>query len=278
MTLPRMLRTPPRRIVVKVGTSVLTERGGDQLSPARVQVIAAQVARLHRARRQVIVVTSGAIAAGMRILGYRHRPTALARLQAASAIGQGRLMHLYELAFAGHGCHAAQLLLTRDDLHDGRGLNVKATLATLLAAGVIPVVNENDSVSTDEIRVGDNDQLAAHVAILARAQLLVLLSDVAGFFRNPRDPATLIKTIVLPDGRPAAEQRHAGASRKATSVGGMRTKLLAAALAMTHRIPTVIADGHVADVLRTIVLRGLNPGTCFVPAPSRRRREDAWTE
>jgi len=259
------IATRARRIVVKVGTSVLTEVGGDQLSPARVQAIAAQVARVHRARREIIVVTSGAIGAGMRILGYRARPRALPRLQAASAVGQGRLMHLYESAFAEQGFHAAQLLLTREDLQDRRRLNVQAALKTLLTAGVIPVINENDSVSTEEIRVGDNDQLAAHVATLAEAQLLILLSDVNGFRRDPDDPATVMRVVPLTPGVTPRHARRAHGSRRVISTGGMRTKVLAARIAAASGIPTVIANGHAADVLTDIVLAGKNPGTLFMP-------------
>lgn len=254
------LLTKARRIVVKVGTSVLTERHGDQLSPARVHVLAAQMATIRRARREVIVVTSGAIAAGMRILGYRRRPKDLPRLQAASAVGQGRLMHLYESAFAEQGFHAAQLLLTRDDLQDRRRLNVKATLGTLLAAGVIPVINENDSVSTDEIRVGDNDQLAAHVAVLAQAQLLLILSDVDGFRLDPRRRFLRVVRRIT-----AAHRRAAGGSARAMSTGGMATKLLAAQIGMEEGIRTVIVDGHEHDVLTRVLLDGEPCGTLFTP-------------
>lgn len=256
-----------RRMVVKVGTSVLTERGGDQLSPTRVHAMAAQVARIHRAHREVIVVTSGAIAAGMRVLGYRHRPKDLPRLQAASAVGQGRLMHLYEVAFAEQGFHAAQLLLTYDDLRDRRRANVKATLETLLAAGMIPVINENDSVATDEIRVGDNDQLAAHVAILSGAQLLILLSDVNGFYKRPDDSAGVVFRCVH-EITPELE-RLARDSAKATSTGGMRTKLLAAKMVMHHGIPLLLVNGHEAEVLTRAVLEGDTQGTVFTRHPLR---------
>ncbi|OGX41258.1 MAG: glutamate 5-kinase [Omnitrophica WOR_2 bacterium RIFCSPHIGHO2_02_FULL_68_15] len=254
--------TRAKRIVVKVGTSVLTERGGDQLSPARVHAIAEQVAAVHRAGRQVLVVTSGAIGAGMRILGYRSRPTELSRLQAASAVGQGRLMHLYESAFAEQGCHAAQLLLTKEDLRGRRRLNAKATLKTLLGAGVIPVINENDSVSVEEIRVGDNDQLAAHVAVLADAQLLMILSDVDGFRPDPRDPTTIARVIhaITP-----AITRAAGGSTKATSTGGMQTKLSAARIGMAHQIRTLVVNGHDYDVLTGTLLNGEARGTLFTP-------------
>lgn len=251
-----------KRIVVKVGTSVLTERGGDQLSPARVHAIAEQVAKVHRARREIIVVTSGAIAAGMRILGYRARPKVLHNLQAASAVGQGRLMHLYEEAFAKHGFHAAQLLLTRDDLCGQRRLNAKATLTTLLEAGAIPVINENDSVSTDEIRVGDNDQLAAEVAVLADAQLLVILTDVDGF-RHP-DTSEVIPRVSRAE--LDTVQHLAKGTDKATSAGGMHTKLLAARLVMNNSISLVVANGSGGSyALTEIVLDGKNPGTVFTP-------------
>lgn len=249
-----------KRIVVKVGTSVLTERGGDQLSPSRVHAIAEQVAAVRRAGREVLVVTSGAIGAGMRILSYRHRPNELSRLQAASAVGQGRLMHLYESAFAEQGCHAAQLLLTKEDLRGQRRRNVQATLTTLLKAGVIPVINENDSVSTDEIRVGDNDQLAAHVAVLARAHLLMILSDVDGFRLDPRDPLKIERVVraITP-----AIRRAAGGSTKATSTGGMQTKLLAAQIARREGIGTMLVNGYDHDALTSVLLDGASRGTLF---------------
>lgn len=254
--------TSAKRIVVKVGTSVLTDRGGDLLSPTRVRTIAAQVAQAHRAGRQLLVVTSGAIAAGMRILGYAHRPKALPQLQASSAVGQGRLMHLYESAFAEEQCHAAQLLLTRDDFQGQRRANVRATLHTLLRAGMIPVINENDSVAVDEIRVGDNDQLAAHVAVVAEAQLLMLLSDVDGFHPDPRIPTVVTRIVyeITP-----AMRRAAGGSPRATTTGGMATKLLAARIAMRHRIRTLIVNGHDHDVLTGVLLEGRLRGTLFTP-------------
>jgi len=248
-----------KRIVVKVGTSVLTERGGDQLSPARVATIAKQVGRIHRAHREIIVVTSGAIAAGMHVLRYKTRPRALQHLQAASAVGQWRLMALYEQAFKRQGFHAAQLLLTKNDLEDRRKLNVKATLDTLLNAGIIPVINENDSVSTEEIRVGDNDQLAAHVAVLAGAQLLIILTDDA--LRN--DKWEIVPQVSRADIRLA--KSWAKDTNKATSAGGMQTKLLAAELATAQGIQLVIANAGGSYTLTQVVLEGKNPGTVFTP-------------
>lgn len=272
MPLIREVLTGARRIVVKVGTSVLTEPGGDQLSPSRVHAIAEQVAKVHRAGREVIVVSSGAIAAGMQILGYRHRPTALPRLQAASSVGQGRLIHLYESAFAEQGFHAAQLLLTRDDLQGPRRRNVRATLTTLLAAGTIPIINENDSVAVDEIRVGDNDQLSAHVAVLAGAQLLILLSDVNGLRQKKDDPTTLIHWA---PGISPSLRRLADESDKATSTGGMRTKLLAAQIAVSANIVTIITDGRQPQALTDVVLDGQQRGTAFAHFPAPRSAERA---
>lgn len=264
MSHPGNFLTSAKRIIVKVGTSVLTERGGDQLSPARVHEMAEQVANVHRAGREVIVVTSGAIGAGMRILGYVHRPKNLARLQAASAVGQGRLMQLYESAFAERGFHAAQLLLTKEDFLGQRRRNAKATLDTLVTAGVIPVINENDSVSTDEIRVGDNDQLAAHVAVLAEAQLLMILSDVDGFLFRPGLKHSARVEPVIHKITPAI-RRAAGGSATATSTGGMQTKLLAAQIAMEKNIRTVITNGHCHDVLTSALLNGEGRGTLLTP-------------
>ncbi len=248
-----------KRIVVKVGTSVLTERGGDQLSPARVEAIAKQIGRIHRASREVIVVTSGAIAAGMHVLGYKARPKDLHNLQAASAVGQWRLMALYEQAFKRHGFHAAQLLLTKDDLEDRRKLNVKATLDTLLHAGIIPVINENDSVSTEEIRVGDNDRLAAYVAALADAQAIVIWTDDG--FRN--DQWEIVPHVSRAD-LPLAKSWAKG-TNKATSAGGMQTKVEAADFATARGIQLVIANAGGSYTLSQIVLDGKNPGTVFTP-------------
>ena len=249
-----------KRIVVKVGTSVLTEPGKDRLSPARVRDIAQRVGEVHRAGREVIVVTSGAIAAGMDVLGYRARPKDLHQLQAASAVGQWRLMSLYEQAFGQQNFHAAQMLLTNDDLKHRRQ-NIKATLNTLLERRVIPVINENDSVSTEEIRVGDNDQLAAHVAVLAGADLLIILTDVNGL-RN--DAAQVVQQVSRAELNKA--KQWARGTDKATSAGGMRTKLLAAELVTDKNIRLAMADGSSGGyVLTQIALEGKNPGTLFTP-------------
>lgn len=248
-----------KRIVVKFGTSVLTEPGGDQLSPALVEAFAKEVGKIHREHREVIVVTSGAIAAGMQVLGYEARPKDLHNLQAASAVGQWRLMALYEQAFTRQGFHAAQLLLTKEDLKEQRRLNVKATLDTLLKAGVIPVINENDSVSTDEIRVGDNDQLAAHVAILADAQSIIIWTDDG--FRN--DKWEIVPQVSRADLDLA--KTWAKDTNKATSAGGMQTKLQAADLATAQGIHLVIANAGGSYTLTQVVLEGKNPGTVFTP-------------
>lgn len=256
--------TSAKRLVVKVGTSVLTPPGGAQLSQQRVHDIAKQVGDIHRQGREIIVVTSGAIAAGMRVLGYTARPTQLDQLQAASAIGQWRLMALYEKAFSEQGFHAAQILLTRDDFQDQRRRNVKATLDTLLRAGVIPVINENDSVSTEEIRVGDNDQLAAQVAMLAGAPLLIILTDVDGL----RRPGTTVPIAEVTRAELDEVERWAKDTDKATSAGGMRTKVLAARLAMEHEITLVVANGGGGPTLTKIALEGQPLGTVFNPGVS----------
>ncbi len=261
------------RVVIKVGTSVLTDAKSKKLSYVKVQAIAKQVAQIHKANRQVLVVSSGAIGAGMRSLGYKSRPHDLSKLQAASAVGQGKLMHLYESAFSHQGFHAAQILLTRDDLHDRRRyLNAKATLSTLLSAGVIPVVNENDTISTEEIRVGDNDQLAGLVAALAEADLLILLSDVDGFCRGGRG-TELIPVVT----KVTAElERLAKGSGKATSTGGMKTKLQAAKASMASGIPMLMANGHKANVLSDAVLKGKWRGTLFLPSKSPLTAKGRW--
>ena len=165
------------RLVVKLGTGVLTD-SRRQPDPAQLGQLVAQIAALQKAGREIVLVTSGAVGAGMGALGYEKRPTELAELQACAAVGQSRLMTIYEKLFAAHDLHVAQVLLTHDDLeHHERHLNARNTLVTLLGRGVVPIINENDAVSFTEIKFGDNDKLSALVAALLPADLLVILND-----------------------------------------------------------------------------------------------------
>ncbi|HEX6944683.1 MAG TPA: glutamate 5-kinase, partial [Casimicrobiaceae bacterium] len=211
---------------------------------------AAEIAALSQAGKSIVLVSSGAIAEGVKRLGWTERPRAIHELQAAAAVGQMGLVQAYERAFALHGLRTAQVLLTHEDLADRRRyLNARSTLRTLIGLSVIPIINENDTVTTDEIRVGDNDTLGALVTNLIEADVLVLLTDQAGLFTaDPRrDPeATLVREARAGD--PALE-RMAGGAGSAIARGGMLTKILAAKRAARSGAATVIACGREPDVL-----------------------------
>ncbi|HUN91220.1 MAG TPA: glutamate 5-kinase [Burkholderiaceae bacterium] len=259
--------TPPasrlqaaRRIVVKVGSSLVTN-DGIALDVDAISNWARQIAALHDLDRQVLLVSSGAIAAGMQRLGWSRRPVVVHELQAAAAVGQMGLVQAYESRFRAHGVGAAQVLLTHADLADRvRYLNARSTLFTLLELGVVPVINENDTVVTDEIRFGDNDTLGALVANLVEADALVILTDQSGLFNaDPRrDPAAvLIRRATAGD--PELE-RVAGGAGSSIGRGGMITKVLAARRAARSGASTVIASGREPDVLLRLA-RGEAIGT-----------------
>lgn len=238
-----------KRLVVKVGSSLVTAdgRGIDQAAVGR---WAEEIAALKTAGKEIVLVSSGAIAEGMQRLGWTRRPAAIHALQAAAAVGQMGLVQAYETAFSRFGLHTAQILLTHDDLSDRRRyLNARSTLVTLLALGVIPVINENDTVTTDEIRFGDNDTLGALVTNLIEADVLVLLTDQEGLYsadprKNPA--ATLVRQAHAGD--PALEAMASGAGT-VLGRGGMLTKVLAAKRAARSGASTVIANGHMDRVL-----------------------------
>ena len=248
------------RIVVKVGSSLVTNegRGLDHQAVAR---WASQIAKLTEAGKAVVLVSSGAIAEGLQRLGWSTRPHAIHALQAAAAVGQMGLVQAYETAFAKYGLHTAQVLLTHEDLADRRRyLNARTTLTTLLGLRVIPIINENDTVTTDEIRFGDNDTLGALVTNLIEADVLVLLTDQQGLYtadprRDPR--ATIVRTARAGD--PDLE-RLAGGAGSAIGRGGMLTKVLAAKRAARSGASTIIACGRDADVL-TRLANGETLGT-----------------
>jgi glutamate 5-kinase len=262
------------RVVVKFGTGVVTD-SRKQPDPAQLEQLVAQVAEQRKAGREIVIVTSGAVGAGMGALGLEKRPTDLTELQACAAIGQSRLMALYERLFAAHGLHVAQVLLTHEDLRDHeRHLNARNTLVTLLARGVVPIVNENDAISFTEIKFGDNDELSALVAALLPADLLVILTTVDGLIENfgHANP----KTIRLVERIDAALEKIArGTDTPATSVGGMRSKLEAARIVTRAGIPLVIASGKKKHVLAA-VLAGEDEGTLFVPQPGRLKGRKRW--
>jgi glutamate 5-kinase len=246
-----------RPVVVKLGTSLVVADGRVRRSVLRRRVD--EVAELVEAGTSVCVVSSGAIALGLAQLGIRRRPTSVPRLQAASALGQARLQAAWESALARRGVPAAQILLTAADVADRAAyVNVRNALGALFRLGCVPVVNENDATATDEITFGDNDALAAHVAVLVRARLLVLLTEVEGVLtRAPGQPgAELVR-----EGADAGSAELGGATT--LGKGGIRSKVLAAEMAATAGIPTVIASGLGEDVLVPLV-GGERRGTHFV--------------
>lgn len=241
-----------RRVVVKIGSSILADRNG-RISHKALVGVAHSIAAVRRKGVQVILVSSGAIASGMQHLGFRKKPKRIAELQACAAIGQPILIHLYQKALSRAGLHVAQILLTRPDLENRTEYaNAKHTMTELLRHGIIPIINENDTVVVDEIRVGDNDNLAALVAQLADADLLILLTDQDGFYTaDPRkDPAARkIDVVERIDRRALA---RASGTNNVGSVGGMRTKLEAAKKAGRSGVPTIIAHGREKRVLEKI--------------------------
>ncbi|MBK1645971.1 glutamate 5-kinase [Thiocapsa imhoffii] len=264
-----------RRWVVKIGSALLT-RDGAGLDRSLLVPWVEQISRRRDSRTEVVLVSSGAVAEGMVRMGWRVRPKALHALQAAAAIGQMGLVRAYEDCFQARGHHTAQVLLTRDDLADrSRYLNARSTLRTLLKLGVIPIINENDTVATDELRFGDNDTLAALVANLIQADLLILLTDQDGLFdRDPRlhADARLISETRVDD--PHLDQ-VAGGSANGLGTGGMVTKVRAARLAARSGTPTIIAPGRAEQVL-TRIGEGQGVGTLLVPFQGPQAARKQW--
>jgi glutamate 5-kinase len=262
----RALVLAARRVVVKVGSSSLTTTVGG-IDPDRVRRLVAVLAGARARGVEVVLVSSGAIAAGLAPLGMARRPRALPAQQAAAAVGQGLLVHRYTEELAGHGLVAGQVLLTVDDVtRRTHYRNAHQTLAKLLELGVLPIVNENDTVATSEIRFGDNDRLAALVAHLVHADLLVLLSDVEGLYdaHPAAEGSALVSDVGLADDLSVV--RVGRSSGEGLGTGGMRTKLEAARIATGAGIPVVLAAAERADE----ALAGAPVGTYF-HAESRRR-------
>lgn len=275
MTLNRTVLASARRWVIKVGSSLITNDGRGLNLPA-IHGWSEQIAALREAGKEIVLVSSGAVAEGMGRLGWRKRPQALHELQAAAAVGQMGLVQAYESHLQRHGIHSAQVLLTREDLADrGRYLNARTTLRTLLSLRTVPVVNENDTVATDEIRFGDNDTLAALVTNLVEAQLLVILTDQAGLFdRDPRRhaDARLIDTAQAAD--PELE-RFAGPSAGELGRGGMVTKLTAARRAARSGAATVIASGWENQILLRLA-KSEPLGTLLLPSKEPLAARKQW--
>ncbi|HHW28349.1 MAG TPA: glutamate 5-kinase [Syntrophomonadaceae bacterium] len=264
-----------RRIVVKVGTKILCGNKG-QINLQRMESLVEDLAALWDEGRDVILVSSGAIGAGVGRLGLARRPRTIPEKQAAAAVGQGILMQHYESFFSPRGITVAQVLLTREDInHRERYLNARHTLQTLMRFRALPIVNENDTVAVEEIRFGDNDTLAALVACLVDADLLVLLTDLDGYYTvDPRrhEDAQLITEIteITPE-----IETSAGGCGSDLATGGMETKIQAAKIVMQAGIPLVIASGMKKGTLAAI-LQGESIGTLFVPQEDRMQARKLW--
>lgn len=261
------------RIVVKLGTGVLTD-SRKQPDLAQMEQLVAQMATQRQAGREIVLVTSGAVGAGMGALGYAARPAELAERQACAAVGQSRLMAMYETLFSKYNLVVGQVLLTHEDLeHHERHLNARNTLVTLLDRGVVPIINENDAVSITELKFGDNDKLSALVAALLPADLLVILTTVEGVIQNfGRADAQLLSTIEQID---ANIEEMAGGTTSATAVGGMKSKIDAAKIVVRSGVPLVIASGQKHNTLARIVA-GEGEGTLFVAQPTKLQGRKRW--
>ena len=264
-----------KRLVIKIGSNILTS-DNDGLDLERMQCIADDISAVRDAGYEAVIVSSGAVAAGMKKLELKEKPKDIILKQAAAAVGQSSLMRAYERCFSTHGRKVAQVLLTRDDLADRkRYINARNTLITLLSFDVIPVVNENDTVATDEIRFGDNDSLASLVAGLIDAERFIILSDVDGLFdddpgKNPRAKLIEIVEKITPD-----LEKKAGSSGSAVGTGGMYSKLIAAKRAVHHGITVNIVNGRMEGVLSSL-LKGASVGTEFRPERTRLSSKKSW--
>ncbi len=264
-----------KRIVIKIGSRVLASTGSG-LNSRRIKRIAREIVELHQKGFEIVIVSSGAVVAGMKELGLTKKPREIPLKQAAASIGQSKLIQMYERMFREFDIKVAQILLTRDDIADRkRFLNSRNTLLTLLSYKVVPVINENDTVAVDEIKFGDNDLLSGLVTNVVDADLLIILSDIDGLFTaNP----TLNKEAVL---IPIVEEidRHieeiAGGSTTIEGTGGMTSKVEAAKRVSEYGIPTIIMNGNVPGLLRR-VLDGYETGTLFLPKKSRLTSRKHW--
>ncbi len=265
-----------RRAVVKVGSSILSGPGG--INRPRLRSLADEVCALRRRGIELLVVSSGAVAAGMARLDLKERPKTVPQRQAAAAVGQIDLMALYEEYFALHSTQVAQILLTHDDLADrSRYLNARRTIETLIAAGVVPVANENDTVVIDELRnFGDNDNLSALIAGLVEADLLVLLSDVAGLYTKDPHAHPDAQLVAVVEDASRASAAYSMDGHGALGTGGMASKFAAARKAAAAGIPTIIADGLHAGVLPSVFDPQQPVGTLVLPRGDRLTRRKHW--
>jgi glutamate 5-kinase len=271
----KQVLTSCKRVVVKIGSSlVATSNGGLHLD--RIKRLAEEFGKLQTQNRQLVLVSSGAIVAGISHLALKAYPQEVPLLQAAAAVGQSRLLRAYEMAFEESGHKIAQILLTHQDLADRRRfLNARHTLTTLLKLGVIPIINENDTVATEEIRFGDNDALAGQIAHLVDADLLVILSDVNGLYEADPHLNPSAKLIPLVSTITKKIENLAGTSRTQSSRGGMVTKIQAAKQAGRFGVPTLLLNGETPHALSQ-ALEGNPSGTFFVSKQSSLNTRKQW--
>ncbi|MHB8171711.1 MAG: glutamate 5-kinase [Thermincolia bacterium] len=264
-----------KRIVVKVGSSTLTH-GSGKLNLARMEGLVRQLADLHHQGKEVVLVTSGAVGAGMGKLGLKQLPRTMPEKQATAAVGQGILVHMYEKMFAEYGPVVAQVLLTREDMAERRRfLNARNAMLTLLDYRVIPIINENDTVAIEEMRFGDNDTLSAMVASLVDADLLILLSDIDGLYTgNPKEDKEVRLIPLVEEITPEIEKLAGGAGSN-LGTGGMVTKLQAARIAMNSGVAMIIANGSTDGSIRDAAA-GTNIGTLFLPKENRLQSKKRW--
>lgn len=272
MTDARAMIAAADRIVVKVGSSSLTSAGGG-VDDSRVHAIVQSIAARRARGTQVVLVSSGAIASGFPSLGLRRRPQDLATQQASASVGQGMLLARYSQSFAGHGLTVGQVLLTSDDVtRRSHYRNAQRTLFRLLELGVVPIVNENDTVATDEIRLGDNDRLAALVAHVVQAKALILLSDVEGLFDAPPNKPESHLIAEVHRVQDIEGVQLGGAGGAGVGLGGMATKVQAATIATAAGIPTLVASAAMADE----ALGSADVGTVFHPTGQRSTTRLLW--
>jgi glutamate 5-kinase len=264
-----------KRIVLKIGSSLLTNDGAG-LNHSAIAGWAEQIAKIKAMGRELILVSSGAIAEGMQRLGWKKRPQALYELQAAAAVGQMGLVQAYESCFRSYGLHTAQVLLTHEDMASRqRYLNARSTLRALLTLDVIPIINENDTVVTDEIRFGDNDTLSALVANLIEADALVILTDQAGLYSaDPRKNPNAVQVPEISADDPRLDEMAGGAGTHVGS-GGMLTKVLAARRAAKGGAHTVIADGREPEILLRLIA-GETIGTRLIAKKAPLQARKKW--
>lgn len=264
-----------RRVVVKIGSQILSSSDG--IEEGRIRGLAGDLALLHDQGKEVVVVSSGAVAAGMTRLGLRERPRTIPQKQALAAVGQIKLMALYERCFSDLNKSVAQILLTHEDLSDRRRyLNAKHTLLTLFESSIIPIVNENDTVAVEEMKFGDNDHLSSLVATLLEADLLVMLSDVDGVF--DRDPRLFPDAQLIPliSDLKLYKEKLGGQSQGPYGTGGMSSKIKAAEKAAASGIPTIIANGIEEDTLPKVFSAKEEIGTLILPERNRLANRKHW--